>query len=271
MKKFSPYLIDPNKAFRISDVDPDDKSLFPVSKEEGKAMLPQLTDKLIELHRMLYREGKHKILIVIQTMDAGGKDGTVRNVFQPLDPMHFHMVGYRAPSELERSYDYLWRVHKNVPKKGEIVVFNRSHYEDIIAVGVKGLAPEKVWKKRYEHIVNFERMLVDEGVTILKIYLHISKEEQRERFQSRIDEPGKNWKFNPGDLDDRARWEDFMEAYEEVINRTNTDFAPWMVVPANRKWHRNLAIADAVGKMMEGLDMKLPPLDFDPKDYAIIE
>lgn len=271
MKKFSPYLVDPDKPFKLDDVDPDDKSLFDVEKEEGKKLLPELTEKLIELHRMLYREGKHKILIVIQTMDAGGKDGTIRNVFQPLDPMHFHMVGFKAPNSRELSYDYLWRVHREVPRKGEIVVFNRSHYEDIIAVRVKKIAPKEIWERRYEHLVNFEKMLTDEGVTILKIYLHISKEEQRERFQKRIDEPDKNWKFNPGDLEDRARWDEFMEAYEDVINKTNTDFAPWMVVPANRKWHRNLAIADAVAKMMEGLDMKLPELDFDPKDYAVIE
>jgi PPK2 family polyphosphate:nucleotide phosphotransferase len=181
------------------------------------------------------------------------------------------MVSFKAPSTLERSYDYLWRVHQKVPRRGEIVVFNRSHYEDIIAVGVKNLAPKEVWERRFEHIVNFEKMLTDEGVTILKIYLHISKEEQRERFQSRIDEPEKNWKFNQADLDDRARWDEFMETYEEVINRTNTKFAPWMVVPANRKWHRNLVIADAVTKLMEGLDMKLPELDYDPKDFAVIE
>ena len=271
MNLYSPYLVDPNKRFKLADIDPDDKSLFPVSKDEGKAMLPELTEKLIELHRMLYREGKHKILIAIQTMDAGGKDGTIRNVFQPLDPMHFHMVGFKAPNERERAYDYLWRVHQNVPRRGEMVVFNRSHYEDIIAVRVKKIFPKEVWAKRYEHIVNFEQMLADEGVTILKIYLHISKEEQRERFQARIDEPGKNWKFNPGDLEDRARWDEFMAAYEDIINRTNTAHAPWMVVPANRKWHRNLVIADAVAKMMEELDMKLPKLEFDPKDYAVIE
>lgn len=271
MKSISPYLVDPDKPFKLADVDPDDRELFPLKKKEGKALLPELTYKLNELHRMLYREGKHKILIVIQTMDAGGKDGTVRNVFQPLDPMNFRMVSFKAPSTLERSYDYLWRVHQKVPRRGEIVVFNRSHYEDIIAVGVKNLAPKEVWERRFEHIVNFEKMLTDEGVTILKIYLHISKEEQRERFQSRIDEPEKNWKFNQADLDDRARWDEFMETYEEVINRTNTKFAPWMVVPANRKWHRNLVIADAVAKLMEGLDMKLPELDYDPKDFAVIE
>lgn len=271
MKPISPYLVDPDKPFKLSDVDPDDKSLFPVSKKKGKKLLPKLTGKLIELHRTLYREGKRKVLIVIQTMDAGGKDGTIRTVFQPLDPMHFHMVGFKAPNATELSYDYLWRVHREVPRKGEIVVFNRSHYEDVIAVGVKNIAPREVWEKRYEHLVNFEKMLTDEGVTILKIYLHISKEEQRLRFQSRIDEPAKNWKFNPGDLEDRARWDDFMAAYEEVINRTNTPNAPWMVVPANRKWHRNLVIADAVGKLLERLDMRLPKLDFDPKDYAVIE
>jgi len=269
--KISPYQVELGKKFRMEDIDPDDKSMFPVRKKEGQKMLPALAEHLITLHRLLYAQSKHKVLIVIQTTDAGGKDGTIREVFAPLDPMHFHVAAFKKPSELELSHDYLWRIHREAPRKGHIVVFNRSHYEDIIAVGVKNLAPKSVWEKRYDHINNFEQMLVDEGTVILKFFLCISKDEQRERFQKRIDRPDKNWKFNPADMEDRQRWDEFMAAYEEVINRTNTEHAPWIVVPANRKWHRNLVVASAVIRALEGLNMTFPEPDFDPADYKVIE
>ncbi len=268
--KISPYQIEPGAKFHMADIDPDDKSMFPVSKKEGLKLLPGLTDRLIDLHRLLYAQAEHRLLIVVQTIDAGGKDGTIREVFAPLDPMHFHVAAFKKPSALELSYDYLWRIHRETPRKGHIVVFNRSHYEDIVAVRVKKLAPKEVWERRYNHLINFEKMLIEEGVTILKFFLCISKEEQRERFQKRIDRPDKRWKFNPADLEDRQRWDEFMQAYEDVINRTSTDHAPWIVVPANRKWHRNLVIADAVITALEGLEMHYPEPDFDPADYEVI-
>ena len=271
MNLLSPYQVDPNTPFRLDDVDPDDKSQFPVSKKEGQKMLPKLTQRIVDLHRVLYAQGKHRVLIVFQTIDAGGKDGTVREVFGPLDPMNFRVVSFKAPSSLELSHDYLWRVHKETPSRGEMVVFNRSHYEDIIAVGVKNILPPEIWQKRYDHLVNFEQMLADEETLILKFFLRISKDEQRARFQKRIDRPDKRWKFNPADLEDRARWDEFMAAYEEVITRTNKPHAPWFVIPANRKWHRNLAIADTVGNALESLAMSFPESDFDPGDYAVIE
>lgn len=269
--KISPYQVEPGMKVRIADIDPEDKSMFPVSKKEGQKMLPPMTERLIELHRLLYAQGKHKLLIVIQTTDAGGKDGTIREVFAPLDPMHFHVAAFKKPSELELSYDYLWRIHKEVPQKGQVVVFNRSHYEDIVTVRVKNLAPKSVWEQRYNHVINFEKMLIDEGVTILKFFLCISKEEQRKRFQKRIDRHDKRWKFNPADLEDRERWDEIMTAYEDVINRTNTQHAPWIVVPANRKWHRNLVVADAVITALEGLEMSYPELSFDPAQYEVIK
>ncbi len=271
MKTFSPYQIDPNATFAIGNVDPDDKSQFDVSKKTGEKMLPKAAKRLVELHRLLYAQNKHRVLIVVQTIDAGGKDGTIREVFGPLDPMHFRVVSFKAPSTLELSHDYLWRIHKETPQRGQIVVFNRSHYEDIVAVRVKNILPQEIWDKRYEHLVNFEKMLAAEGTLILKFFLCISKDEQRARFQKRVDRPDKRWKFNPADLEDRARWDEFMAAYEDVINRTNTEFAPWFVIPANRKWHRNLAVADAVTNALESLEMSYPEPDFDPADYAEIE
>ncbi|MEM1296708.1 MAG: PPK2 family polyphosphate kinase [Verrucomicrobiota bacterium] len=271
MIQFSPYQIKPGSTFRLSDVDPDDKTQFNVSKSEGKKLLPSLGARLVDLHRMLYAQGKHRVLIVVQTIDAGGKDGTIREVFSPLDPAHFHVASFKAPSSLELSHDYLWRIHRELPRKGEIVVFNRSHYEDIVAVRVRGIYPKTVWEKRYQHLIDFERMLSDEGTLILKFFLCISKEEQLARFRKRVDRPDKRWKFNPADLEDRARWDEFMQAYEDVINRTNSEFAPWFVIPANRKWHRNLVVADAVGNALESLGMHYPEPDFDPAQFADIE
>ncbi len=271
MKQFSPYQIDPRAGFKLAEIDPEDKSQFNVSKKEGIKMLPTAAARLVDLHRLLYAQGKHRVLIVVQTIDAGGKDGTIREVFAPLDPMHFQVASFKAPSSLELSHDYLWRIHQRTPQKGQIVVFNRSHYEDIVAVRVKGIYPKTVWEKRYDHIVNFEKMLSDEGTLILKFFLCISKDEQLARFRKRIDRPEKRWKFNAADLEDRARWDEFMETYEDVINRTNTDFAPWIVVPANRKWHRNLVIAEAVGNALESLEMSYPEPNFDPADFADLE
>tara|TARA_R110002096_G_scaffold215310_14_gene403178 strand:- start:6764 stop:7579 length:816 start_codon:yes stop_codon:yes gene_type:complete len=271
MNLLSPYQIKPGTPFRFGDVDPDDKTQFNVSKSEGKKMLLSLGERLIDLHRMLYAQGKHRVLIVVQTIDAGGKDGTIREVFAPLDPIHFHVASFKAPSSLELSHDYLWRIHREMPRKGEIVVFNRSHYEDIVAVRVRGIYPKTVWEKRYQHLVDFERMLTDEGMLILKFFLCISKDEQLARFRKRIDRPDKRWKFNPADLEDRARWNEIMQAYEDVINQTNSEFAPWFVIPANRKWHRNLVVADVVKNALENLEMHHPEPDFDPADYADIE
>jgi len=264
-----PFRIQPGQSIDLADLPTTDEKLFKVSKSEGKELMKKLAERIDELQTRLYAEGKHRLLVVLQAMDTGGKDGAIRNVFDMMDPQGLRVASFKRPSTEELAHDYLWRVHKEVPGKGEVVIFNRSHYEDIVAVRVREILPEAVWLKRYGHIVDFERMLADEGTAILKVFLHISKDEQKLRLQARLDEPEKNWKFNPGDLDDRALWPKFMEAYGDVFAKTSSDHAPWYVVPADRKWYRDLIIADLVVKTLDGLGMEYPPVDFDPKAIRI--
>jgi len=238
-------------------------------ESETTPIFDELRGKLAQLQKVLYAQGKHKILIVIQAMDTGGKDGCVRKVFSRVDPQGIKVTSYKGPSEKELAHDFLWRIHQNVPARGEIAIFNRSHYEDIVAVRVKGLAPQEVWEKRYKHIIDFEQMLVDEGTTILKFFLNISKEEQRKRLQSRLDRPEKHWKFHPDDLADRARWEDFMEAYEDVLERTSTPSAPWFVIPADFKWYRNMCVSQIVTHALEGLNLEYPKVQWDPSKVVV--
>ncbi|MFN7343424.1 MAG: PPK2 family polyphosphate kinase, partial [bacterium] len=212
---------------------------------------------------------KHRILLVLQAMDTGGKDGCVKQVFSRIDPQGIHVRSFKKPTEEELARDFLWRIHEKVPRNGEMVIFNRSHYEDVIAVKVKKLFPDKVWKQRYQHIVDFERMLAEEGTTVVKIYLHISKDEQKRRIVSRLENPDKHWKFHPDDLKDRALWNDFMKTYEDLLSKTSTEHAPWYVVPANRKWYRNLCVARIMVDTMKRLDMKLPTVDWDPKKIVV--
>jgi PPK2 family polyphosphate:nucleotide phosphotransferase len=192
-------------------------------------------------------------------MDTGGKDGTIRKVFGGVNPQGVRVWGFGVPTEWEMAHDYLWRIHEHTPGNGGIVIFNRSHYEDVLVVRVKGLVPEERWRRRYDHIVAFERLLADEGTTVVKFYLHISKEEQRQRLEARLQEPDKRWKFNPGDLEDRKLWDDFQEAYEEAITRTSTEHAPWYVIPADRKWYRDLAVASVLIETLERMDPRFPP------------
>jgi len=264
------YLVKPGSKVDLTARATSDDALFPKeSKDTHLDALFTLRERMkVEQHK-LYASGKEKLLVVIQAMDTGGKDGTVRHVFSHVDPAGIRVVSFKKPNEEELSHDYLWRIHDKVPASGNIVVFNRSHYEDIVAVNVKKLAPEKVWKKRFRHINEFERMLVDEGTRIVKIFLHISKEEQKERLQKRLDNPDKHWKFNPDDLDDRARWGEFQKAYEEVLTETSTDHAPWYVIPADRKWYRNLVIAKLIGDELEAMDSEYPEVDFDPESIVI--
>lgn len=238
-------------------------------ESETAPIFDELRGKLAQLQKVLYAQGKHKILIVIQAMDTGGKDGCVRKVFSRVDPQGIKVTSYKGPSEKELAHDFLWRIHQNVPAKGEIAIFNRSHYEDIVAVRVKGLAPQEVWEKRYKHIIDFEQMLVDEGTTILKFFLNISKEEQRKRLQSRLDRSEKHWKFHPDDLADRARWKDFMEAYEDVLERTSTPRAPWFVIPADFKWYRNMCVSQIVTHALEGLNLEYPKVQWDPSEVVV--
>jgi PPK2 family polyphosphate:nucleotide phosphotransferase len=241
-----------------------------VGKNEGRKQLLELNHRLEELQELLHAEHKHKVLIVLQAMDTGGKDGTIRHVFEGVNPQGVRVASFKKPTPEELGHDFLWRVHKQVPGRGEIVIFNRSHYEDVLVVRVHDLAPKGVWSKRYDHINDFERMLVDEGTTILKFFLHIDLDEQKERLQARLDEPNKRWKFNPADLEERKLWPMYVKAYEDAISKTSTDWAPWYVIPANRKWYRNLVVGTVIIEALEDLNMRYPKPEFDPAEIKIV-
>jgi PPK2 family polyphosphate:nucleotide phosphotransferase len=264
------YRVKPGTEIDLAQWDPDDKALFEGTKQEGKETLDALNDRLEILQELLYAEHEHKLLVVLQAMDTGGKDGVIRHVFDGVNPQGVKVAGFKVPTQEERDHDYLWRVHEKVPGKGEIVIFNRSHYEDVLVVRVHELVPKKVWRKRYDHINDFERMLADEGTTIVKFFLHINREEQKERLQARLDEPSKRWKFSRGDLKERKLWPKYMKAYEEVLTKTSTDWAPWYIVPANRKWYRNLVIANILLDTLQGLNMSYPESE-DGLDGIVIE
>lgn len=263
------YRIAPGSRVRLDDWDPDDRSKYKGGKEDAQDDLVRLSEELDRLQDLLYAERKHRLLVVLQAMDTAGKDGTIRHVFNSVDPLGVRVASFKAPSGEELDHDYLWRVHRQTPGKGEIVIFNRSHYEDVLVARVEDLVPRRSWERRFDHINAFERMLADEGTTILKFYLHISRDEQKKRLQERLDDPSKQWKFNPGDLETRARWDDYMEAYEDVLAKTSTEHAPWYVVPANRKWFRNLFVAAAIIVTLRGLGMSYPPVDYDPGSITI--
>ncbi len=251
--------IKPGKKLDLSTIDPSSTPEWKGDdKDEGVARKVELNARLEELQELLYAHGKHRVLVVLQAMDAGGKDGTIRHVFEHVNPQGVDVISFKKPSSLELAHDYLWRVHPHVPSDGQLVVFNRSHYEDVLVVRVEDLVPEKTWRRRYDHIADFEQMLADEGTTIVKIFLHISKEEQKERLQARLDEPHKNWKFSIGDLVPRSKWDQYQEAFEDAIAKTSTDDAPWYVVPANRKWYRNIAVCEIMVQTLEGLKMSYP-------------
>ena len=266
------YVVKPGSNVDLGKLDPDDKSLFDDGgKEDSWSAFDALQDELQHLQKLVYAQNKHRILVVIQAMDTGGKDGCVKHVFSRIDPQGIDVQAFKKPSEEELAHDFLWRVHQKAPRNGQLVIFNRSHYEDIVAVKVKKLAPEKVWKRRFRHIVEFERMLAEEGTTIVKIFLHISKDEQKERLESRLENPDKHWKFNPDDLKDRALWSDFMKTYEDVLSKTSTEDAPWYVVPSNRKWYRNLVVARIMVDTLKKLDMKFPEIDWDPASIEVAD
>ena len=252
------YRIAPGADIDWAKHDPNAKTGFDGEKSEGKAALPALTKRLAELQRRLWAESKQSLLVVLQAMDTGGKDGTIRHVLRGVNPQGVHVNGFRVPTEWEIGHDYLWRVHQHTPEDGAITVFNRSHYEDVLVVRVHDLVPERVRSKRYRHIREFERLLADEGTTILKIYLNISREEQAKRLQARLDDPEKNWKFRKADLEDRERWDDYRRAYKDAIEETSTDYAPWYVVPADRKWYRNLVVSHVMIKALEEMDPQYP-------------
>jgi len=266
----SRYLVREGEPFELSSIDPGTQELCPKGgKSSTQGMFDAFRDEIQQLQKVLFAEGRHRVLVVIQAMDTGGKDGVVKHVFSRVDPQGILVKAFKKPTEEERAHDFLWRVHPHVPGDGQIMIFNRSHYEDIIAVRVKKLYEDQVWKRRYGHVIDFERMLHEEGTTIVKIFLHISKEEQKRRLESRLVNPAKHWKFEPDDLEDRGRWGEFMRAYEDLIGKTSTSFAPWYVVPGDRKWYRNLCVARIFIDTLRRLDPKFPQPDWDPAEIEI--
>jgi PPK2 family polyphosphate:nucleotide phosphotransferase len=255
------YRVEPGSAARLDQRDPASIAGYEIQKSAAKEDLRHLRHRLDGLQRRLWAESERGLLMVLQAIDTGGKDGTIRHVFKGVNPQGVKVHSFGVPTPEESSHDFLWRAHQKTPAAGSIAIFNRSHYEDVLVVRVKGLTPEERWRKRYHHIVEFERMLADEGTTIVKIFLHISKEEQRRRLQSRLNHPDKRWKFSAGDLDDRRLWPSYMDAFEEAITSTSTEYAPWYVVPADHKWHRNLVVSGILVDTLEAMDPHFPEPD----------
>lgn len=249
--------VDPGKPANLAKRNAADR-LGLEGKEAVEPLRLELIARLAELQNRIWAEATRSVLLVLQGLDTSGKDGTIRHVFTGVNPQGTDVAAFKVPDAGELAHDYLWRVHAICPRRGEIGVFNRSHYEDIVTVGVLGLAPKPVVRRRYRHVREFERMLTDEGTTVLKVFLHISKDEQRKRLQERLDDPQKRWKFRPDDLDARARWDAFAAAYDEAIAETSTAWAPWYVVPADHKWVRNVAVARLLVDTLERLDPAIP-------------
>lgn len=260
--------VKPDSKVRLSRIDPAGTPGFTGDKKAGEQRLVEIRSRVIELQEVLWAEHKHKVLLVLQGMDTSGKDGTIRHVFEGVNPQGVRTVSFKAPSAEELDHDFLWRVHAKVPARGELVVFNRSHYEDVLVVRVHGLVDDAVWKKRFDQINDFERLLSESGTTVIKIFLHIDKDEQKERLQARLDDPEKRWKFNRGDLTERKLWDQYQKAYEDVLAKTSTEQSPWYAVPANRKWYRNIAVAEILVHRLEALKMKFPPAE-DLSDVVV--
>jgi PPK2 family polyphosphate:nucleotide phosphotransferase len=249
------------KSIHLDDYDPDDTSAVDGGKKECAELNAAIQKRIGELQELLFAGHEHKVLIILQGMDTSGKDGAVRHVMAEASPQNIRVVSFKKPTEPELDRDYLWRVHTQVPAKGEIAIFNRSHYEDVLIVRVHGDQGDKFWEKRFRQINDFERMLAENGTLILKFFLHISKEEQRERLEARISDPTKRWKFQHTDLEERKLWKDYMHAYEEALSATSTKWAPWTIVPANRKWYRNYIVGKTIADALDELKMKYPEPD----------
>jgi PPK2 family polyphosphate:nucleotide phosphotransferase len=262
--------VKPGEKVDLSKWDPNDIGDFNGGKEEGLAEVAKLNQELDALQELLYAEHKHKVLIVLQAMDTGGKDGAIQHVFDGVNPQGVRVARFDVPTQEELDHDYLWRVHKVMPANGEIVIFNRSHYEDVLVVRVHNLVPPKVWKERFGQINHFEHYLADNGTTILKFFLHIDKDEQKKRLQARLDDPTKHWKFRLGDLAERKLWSDYMQAYEDVLGKTSTKYAPWFIVPSNRKWVRDLVISSVLVDTLKNLKMKFPESE-EKLDGVVVE
>ncbi len=261
--------VPPGQPVDLDEHDPRDTSLIG-EEEAARARIVEDAKAIDLLQDQLYAEGRRALLVILQGTDTSGKDGTVRHVFNATGPLGVSVHAFGRPSGEELAHDYLWRVHQVCPRRGTIGIFNRSHYEDVLVAKVRGLAPADEIERRYHQINAFEAMLVDNGTTILKFMLRISKKQQAKRLQARLDDPAKRWKFDPGDLEDRARWDDYVAAYETMLERCSTAHAPWYVIPADRKWARNAAIAAIVRATLETMDPHYPKVDWDPKRYQVV-
>jgi PPK2 family polyphosphate:nucleotide phosphotransferase len=261
------WRIKPGQAVPLDDIDPASTSGAPGDRETTEATLPALHVELGRLQDRLWAENRRSLLVVLQAMDAGGKDGTIKHVFQGVNPQATRVTSFKQPTPLELRHDFIWRVHQAAPAAGEIGIFNRSHYEEVLAVRVHELVPEKTWRARFDLINALEATLQHGGTTVVKLYLHISKDEQRRRLEERLQRPDKRWKFSPADVEERARWDDYRAAYEEAIHRTSTALAPWYVVPANHKWFRNWAVSRILIETLRSLDPKYP----EPPDLAGVQ
>jgi PPK2 family polyphosphate:nucleotide phosphotransferase len=251
------FRVEPGTRARLADIDPDESEGYK-RKRDVADELKRHRDRISDLQARLYGEQKRSLLIVLQAMDTGGKDGTIKGVFQGVNPQGCQVWSFKAPSNEEAAHDFLWRYHQKAPPKGMIHIFNRSHYEDVLIVRVKDLVPESVWRPRYDAINQFEYTLTTDGVTVLKFFLHISKDEQKRRLESRLQDPDKRWKFSSNDLKERAYWDNYQAAFEDAVNECSTPYAPWYVVPANRKWYRNLVVARTIADTLEAMDPRFP-------------
>ena len=259
--------VKPGAKVRLDDANADRTHGW--KKTDAEAMLEATRKRLEELQNELYADGRFAMLIVLQATDGAGKDSTIKNVMTAFNPQGCTVTSFKGPSSEELKHDYLWRIHKNVPPRGEIGVFNRSHYEDVLIVRVDNLVPKEVWKRRYEQINDFERMLTQENVTVLKFFLQISKDEQKKRLQERLDDPTKQWKFNVDDVEKRKKWDDYQRAYENALTLCSTKHAPWYIIPANHKWFRNLAISQILAAELGKLPLRYPAISIDPAKIRI--
>jgi PPK2 family polyphosphate:nucleotide phosphotransferase len=262
-------LVDPGKAVMLADWDPADKLDFKKDDDREQALAQGIV-RLDALQYLMYAERRHALLIVLQGMDAAGKDGTIRHVMSGFNPQGCRVTPFKEPSREEADHDFLWRVHRAVPLKGDIAIFNRSHYEDVLVARVRTLVPQEVWSRRYEQINQFESLLKESGVTIVKLFLHVSKDEQKQRFEERLKDPTKQWKLALGDFENRKYWDEYMAAYEDALARCSTDAAPWYIIPADRKWVRNLAVSQILVETLESLKMKFPKPSLDPSAVKLV-
>ncbi len=263
----TPYRIAPGAPVRLADYSTDDTQDW--DKDKAKEETKRLLEEVDALQERLYAESKQSLLVVLQAMDGAGKDSTIRHVFGPLNPQGIRTAPFKAPTAPELAHDFLWRVHKQAPAKGELVVFNRSHYEDVLIVKVHGWAPRDIIERRYGHIVAFEELLEDAGTRIIKIMLNVSKGYQLERMQRRLDKPDKHWKFNPEDLEERKLWGAYMAAFETAMARTSTEAAPWLVVPSEHRWFRDLVVARLLRDALTAMDPQYPALTFDVESVSL--